>query len=52
VADTQMLRDALITQGWVLNNDLKYLEVPGGKHNEAAWQARMDQILMYLYPAP
>jgi predicted alpha/beta superfamily hydrolase len=50
VADTLLLRDALVAKGWVLNNDLKYLEAEGGKHNEASWKARMDQILKYLYP--
>jgi predicted alpha/beta superfamily hydrolase len=50
VNDTRALRDALIGEGWVLDNDLKYLEVPGGRHNELAWAARMDQILKYLYP--
>jgi predicted alpha/beta superfamily hydrolase len=50
VNDTRALRDALIDEGWVLDNDLKYLEVPGGRHNELAWAARMDQILKYLYP--
>jgi predicted alpha/beta superfamily hydrolase len=50
VDDTRALRDALIAKGWVLDTDLKYLEVPGGRHNELAWAARMDQILKYLYP--
>jgi len=50
VADTRLLRDALISEGWSLDADLKYLEVPGGRHDENAWKARMDQILMYLYP--
>jgi predicted alpha/beta superfamily hydrolase len=52
VDDTRQLRDALIGEGWSLNSDLKYLEVEGGRHDENAWKARMDQILMYLYPAP
>ena len=50
VDDTRALRDALIGEGWVLDTDLKYLEVPGGRHNELAWAARMDQILKFLYP--
>lgn len=50
VDDTRLLRDALTAKGWVLDNDLKYLEAEGGRHNEASWRARMDQILKYLYP--
>jgi predicted alpha/beta superfamily hydrolase len=50
VDDTRLLRDALTTKGWALDTDLKYLEVEGGRHDENAWKARMDQILMYLYP--
>jgi predicted alpha/beta superfamily hydrolase len=50
VEDTQALRDALVGKGWVLDNDLKYTEVPGGVHNEAAWNARFGDILKYLYP--
>jgi hypothetical protein len=34
----------------VLNTDLKYLEAEGARHNEAAWAARSDQILRFLYP--
>ncbi|HEX8701154.1 MAG TPA: alpha/beta hydrolase-fold protein [Myxococcaceae bacterium] len=50
VNDTRALRDALIAEGWVLDTDLKYLEVQGGRHHENSWAARMDQILKYLYP--
>ncbi|WP_422723962.1 alpha/beta hydrolase-fold protein [Hyalangium rubrum] len=50
VNDTRLLRDALIAEGWALDSDLKYLEVEGGRHNEAAWAARAEQILRYLYP--
>jgi predicted alpha/beta superfamily hydrolase len=50
VADTQELRDALVGKGWQLNEDLKYTEVAGGKHNEAAWAARFGDVLKYLYP--
>ena len=50
VADTVALRDALVGKGWMLDSDLKYTEVPGGVHNEAAWAARFGDILKYLYP--
>ncbi|MFL5349796.1 MAG: alpha/beta hydrolase-fold protein [Hyalangium sp.] len=50
VDDTRALRDALTAKGWVLDNDLKYFEDPGAKHNETAWAGRTEQILEYLYP--
>jgi predicted alpha/beta superfamily hydrolase len=50
VEDTRALRDALVAKGWVLDTDLKYLEADGARHNEAAWAARTEQILKYLYP--
>ncbi|QAT88831.1 hydrolase [Corallococcus coralloides] len=50
VADAQALRDALVARGWVLDDDLKYTEVEGGQHNEAAWSARFGDLLRFLYP--
>ncbi|WP_375769351.1 alpha/beta hydrolase-fold protein [Archangium gephyra] len=53
VADTRQLRDALVNKGWVLGgSQLKYTEVEGGKHNEAAWAARFGSVLEYLFPPP
>jgi predicted alpha/beta superfamily hydrolase len=51
VEDTRLLRDALVAEGWVLDKDLKYLEVVGAAHTETAWADRIDDILKYLYPA-
>jgi predicted alpha/beta superfamily hydrolase len=50
VGDARLLRDALVAKGWVLDEDLKYLEVEMAGHSEGAWSARFDQILQYLYP--
>lgn len=50
VDDTRLLRDALVNKGWELNTQLKYTEVDGGKHNEAAWAARFGDALQYLFP--
>jgi predicted alpha/beta superfamily hydrolase len=50
VNDTRALRDALLAKGWVLDDDLKYLEADQARHNEAAWAARTGQILKFLYP--
>ncbi len=51
VEDTRLLRDALVAEGWVMDKDLKYLEVVGAFHTESAWADRIDDILKYLYPA-
>lgn len=48
--DARKLRDALIKKGWVLNTDLKYYEAKGAGHNEAAWAARIPEVLKYLFP--
>jgi predicted alpha/beta superfamily hydrolase len=48
----QHLRDALVGNGWKLYDDLQYSEIPGGEHAEAAWAARVDPALRYLYPPP
>jgi len=50
VADTRALRDALVAKGWVLDADLKYTEVQGGRHDEVSWNKRFGDILKYLYP--
>jgi predicted alpha/beta superfamily hydrolase len=45
------LRDRLIGKGWALDVDLTYLEVVGADHSEAAWAARVDPALRFLFPA-
>jgi hypothetical protein len=44
------MRDALVAKGWALGEDLKYCEVEGARHNEAAWAEQMDPVLRYLFP--
>ena len=44
------LRDALIDRGWQQDADLKYLEVEGASHTEAAWAARVEPALRFLFP--
>src|SRR5438309_9358183 len=46
----QKLRDALIKKGWRLQNNLHYMEIKGGDHSEAAWAARVDPALQFLFP--
>ncbi len=48
--DARLLRDALVAKGWKVGRDLQYFEAQGAKHNEAAWAARVEQILRFLYP--
>lgn len=43
------LRDQLVRSGWRLTDDLHFLEVENGEHNEKAWGARADQALEFLY---
>ena len=41
---------ALIDRGWNLYDDLEYHEFEGADHSEAAWAARVDPVLRFLYP--
>jgi predicted alpha/beta superfamily hydrolase len=51
VPDTRALRDALISGGWRLGDDLAYLEAESGEHTESAWAQRVDPMLRFLFPA-
>ena len=44
------LRNCLIDKGWKPGVDLSYLEVKGADHSEAAWAARVEPALRFLYP--
>jgi predicted alpha/beta superfamily hydrolase len=44
----QLFRDVLIGRGWAQGGDLAYHEIPGGEHNEAAWAARVGDVLRWL----
>jgi predicted alpha/beta superfamily hydrolase len=50
IRDARLLRDALIAKGWVLGEDLAYLEAADGEHNERSWAARIGQVLEFLFP--
>ncbi len=45
------LRDRLIEKGWKPRRDLRYLEAEGADHSEAAWAARVEPALRFLFPA-
>ncbi|MGH9603702.1 MAG: alpha/beta hydrolase, partial [Terriglobales bacterium] len=44
------LRDALVSKGWVVGEDLHYAEVRGARHEERAWGKRFGAVLRYLFP--
>ncbi len=46
----RQLRDLLVTQGWRLDADLKFMEIRGGHHTEAAWAKRIEPALRFLFP--
>jgi len=48
----RLLRDALAAKGWREGADLAYVEAEGARHNEAAWAARIGDILEFLLAEP
>lgn len=50
IGNARDLRDALVQKGWVIGQDLAYLEAQGGEHNEQSWAARVDRVLSFLFP--
>jgi predicted alpha/beta superfamily hydrolase len=50
VPDARLLRDALLTKGWRLGEDLAYSEIEGAEHTESAWAQRVGPMLRFLYP--
>jgi len=51
IDDVRKLRDVLVNRGWREGHDLRYSEIQGGKHDEAAWALRVDPFLRFLFPA-
>lgn len=45
------LHRLLERRGWRGGVDMKYLRVPGARHNEDAWAKRVDPFLRFLFPA-
>lgn len=50
IGDSRLLRDALMAKGWKVGDTLSYTEAEGAGHNEAAWAARIEPVLRYLFP--
>jgi predicted alpha/beta superfamily hydrolase len=45
------LRDALVSKGWRLKQDLEFVEDQGAGHDEKAWGSRIGEALKFLFPA-
>jgi predicted alpha/beta superfamily hydrolase len=52
VGSVRAVRRALLGAGFVLGEDLAYHEVRGAGHHEAAWAARVEPMLCFLFPPP
>lgn len=50
VKNAQDLRDALVSKGWRLERDLRFVEDKGAGHDERAWGYRMRDALKFLFP--
>ena len=48
----RLLRDALVAKGWQPGADLAYLEIAGAEHTEAAWAARIGDVLQWILGRP
>jgi predicted alpha/beta superfamily hydrolase len=47
--------ELLLAKGWhqhrkAARADLRHVEVPGGRHDEASWGRRCDRVLKFLFP--
>jgi predicted alpha/beta superfamily hydrolase len=45
------LLNRLLEKGWKLQKDVLYMESQGADHSEAAWAARVEPALRFLFPA-
>ncbi|WP_428940737.1 alpha/beta hydrolase-fold protein [Fontivita pretiosa] len=52
MGDARALVQVLQGAGLRTGIDYQYTEIPGGEHNESAWQARIDQVLLFLFAKP
>jgi predicted alpha/beta superfamily hydrolase len=49
IVRTRQLQGYLDTAGLLPGHDYYYTEIAGGEHNEAAWAARFDKLLLYFF---
>ena len=50
-ADVDLLYQRLKTNGWKAEVNIHYQLAVGGTHDEAAWAARVGDMLRFLFPA-
>ncbi len=50
MAETLLMRDAMLKQGYKLGDDLMFYSADGASHNEKSWAARVDKPLTYFFP--
>ena len=51
VRDADLLKQALVRQGWRIGIDLAYVKAEGATHDETAWAERFGDVLRFLFPA-
>lgn len=49
--NARKLRDILLKKGWQEGTTIRFEEIQGGQHNEAAWAQRVGPFLQFLFPA-
>ncbi|MFH1502741.1 MAG: alpha/beta hydrolase-fold protein [Candidatus Eisenbacteria bacterium] len=52
IDDLRAMRDIMVGQGFVLDEDLMVVEDEGGVHNEWHWAQRFPGTLQFLFPPP
>ena len=50
LAETTLVRDAMLKQGYRDGADLLFYADQGGSHNEKSWAARVDKPLIWFFP--
>ncbi|MDL2353917.1 MAG: alpha/beta hydrolase-fold protein [Pseudomonadota bacterium] len=50
LAETMLMRDAMLRRGYLTGVDLFYYAAEGGSHNEKSWAARVDKPLTWFFP--
>lgn len=51
VSNARQLAEVLLNKGWRLEENFKYVEVPGAEHNEVAWAQRIGDVMRFLFSA-
>ncbi|MFN8608752.1 MAG: alpha/beta hydrolase-fold protein [Vulcanimicrobiota bacterium] len=50
IDDLRTLKAVLLARGYILGQNLEVREILEGRHNEADWAKRIDQVLCWLFP--